>query len=186
MTTQEYAKVAYLIKNAWPGQFDADNVAAYAEFLMPYDAGAVTAALHKLATDGQRLVPSVGLVIRTVTEMDSEPVPSWTEAWAQITKMFDRAGKTYGDHNQITPYSLPVARYGSGIAHPVVIAFCESYGLRNLGMLETGGEHGTLRLRELSRQFAEFCQVRQERERRVLANAATPELQARRPELASG
>lgn len=147
MTKGEFGKISHLLKNGWPGQYGKDNVAAYAEFLLPFEFEAVRDALHKLAGEGQKFVPSVGLVLAAVRSL-SEPVrPAWADAWTQIEQAMvaDAAGRTVE-------------------MHPLVAAFTDREGLARLRRLPFyDPEYGELRIRDLGQRFSDFCDAQDAR-----------------------
>lgn len=184
MTKRQFADIAYTLGNGWPGQFDEHATAVYFKVLGGYDYEVVAAAVLKLIEEGSQYVPSVARVKAAVAGMLNGPVPSWTEAWDQLGKMVDRAARGFPEN-----YSRPAAEYGEGVAHPLVVAFADHYGLRKLGMLEVYDPvHGELRLRQLGEQFREFCGAQQEKDRRqvALASVSSPMLEAARRALPVG
>lgn len=161
MTKKEFVKISWLIGNGWPGQFDEDNVAAYAEFLIDFDFEAVRMALHKLTRDGQKFVPSVGLIAAAVKELTEPQVPSWSETWAMIEK----AMKAH-----------PTVKVE---LEPVVEAFINVEGLRRLQMTPFyDPEKGSMLIHQLAKRFEEFSDVWQARESRskVLEAAGVAEI----------
>jgi hypothetical protein len=170
MNNDQWATICLHLEQGWRGDLDDDKRKVYATFLkeMPFEVA--LAAIHKLAQSGTPWLPTVPELTKAIESVVVGDVPSWPEAWSQIEKMITVAGRGWLPFStvEVEPYSQPCAAYAEEVgAHPAVAAFCQQFGLRNLGQLPLfNNEHAELRMRQLSEQFTEYTASQQEQERR--------------------
>lgn len=167
MTTEEFAEIAYMLKNGWPGphQFSKDNEVVYFDALRPYDFDLIRMAIHKLIGDGAEFLPAVGKIVSAARALQEPVVPSWAEAWEQIVKAMDYAIRRDDDKARAPGIDDVVWRY------------IEAVGMRTLRLLPIyDNPHAELRLRVLEERWREFVDVEgRQRTRSVVLERAAAE-----------
>lgn len=167
MTDDEWSGIAFLLENAWPGDFDDNRRAAYRVFLGDYEPAQVVLAIKKLSHGGGRFMPSAAEIVKAVDDLQEQTPPDFSIAYRWLVKAIRRGSRLGG------PFS---ARERAAVAfleeHDMAIVgrFMQAETYQKLALTEFDDpEYGAVRLRELEFRWKEFVGVAKERMERGLA-----------------
>lgn len=130
---------AGLLTSAWPGEFTADQRAAYRVLLDDVEPQAVVGALKRLLHAGQRFRPSVAEILAAVRDDPSRP--SFEEAYAAIygsrgILAARREPGAYADLGAMRRAESEAAKARAADFHPLIAGFVLRYGIDRLRTLE--------------------------------------------------
>lgn len=185
MTNAEWRPMARQIASCWRGEFTPAQAEDYFEFLEPYPAEGVRAALHMLVQDPKPFVPSVSEIVGAMRRIVEKPVPGWTEVREAIFEALLRARRhrvkdEYDPERGLTRAAelakqVVACEWLAAEVHPVVARFFEGETYARLRKISFEDEqYGGIRIAELRQRWEDFVDVARERQRQGLAiEAAT-------------